>query len=181
MKRLIALAGLLLALTPAVLAFGGPDGIIDTYFDASGVLPYFESELVLNGGDDYVIENVWTGLGSVTVLENIDLEDHSFFCFEWADANVDKQIWVDPWFGKAHVEKAVVWDGVGEVYREAFLGDDIVDIKHAGTLLGDATFVDNIEYKGDLYVYESVGLNRGATCEIPEMPDFPEQPECGWC
>jgi len=180
MRKLVALVSLLLALAP-VMAFGGPDGTIDTYFSAEGIMPVFHSSLVLNGGDDFVNEKVWVGMGEVIVVENIDLEDNKLFCFEWADANLDKAITVDPWFGYAHVEEMAVWDGVGEVYREAWLGDDIYSEVDASTLLGDAMFIDNIEYKGEVNVYKSVGLNRFATCDPVTTPDPVPFPECGWC
>lgn len=181
MKRLAITTLISLLLTTGIaVAWGGPDGSIDTYFDASGVVPVYHSALILNDGDDGVIEKVWTGLGSVTIVENIDLEDHSgWFCDGYADANLDKLITVDPWIGDAHVEKTAWWDGAGEVYREAWLGDDIYEVVDASTIFGDASFIDSIEYNGDLTVYESVGLNRFATCDTPEMPDPLPMPECG--
>jgi len=182
MRKLFALTTVLsMLLTSGIaVAFGGPDGSINTYFDASGIMPVYHSALILNDGDDGVVEKVWTGLGDVKVVENIDLEDQKFLFWNYADANVDKEIYVDPWMGDAHVEKTAWWDGVGEVYRYAELGDDIVDIKDASTLLGDALFIDSIEYNGDVFVYESVGLNRFATCDEPVIPDLIYPPTCGW-
>jgi len=179
---LTTILGLLLTATTALAFDFGPDGTIDTYFYADGIMPYFHDALVLNDGDDYVIEKVWTGWGEVFVVQNIDLENHKLFCTEWADANVDKYIEVDPgFFGSAHVDKTVVWDGLGQVFREAWLGDNIYSVIDAGVIYGDAMFVENIDYKGDLAVYQSVGLNRGATCDDPEMPEPLTPPVCGWC
>ena len=175
------LVSLLLTIGIAV-AWGGPDGTIDTYFYADGIMPVYHSALVLNGGEDYVIEKVWTGWGEVMVIENIDIEDHGGWCYSWADANVDKYIEIDPgFFGTAHVEKTAVWDGFGEVYRQAWLGDDTYEVVKASTVFGDALFIDDIEYNDNLVVYESVGLNRPATCEDPVPPAPIEPPTCeGW-
>ena len=186
-EKIFALTSVLtLLLTTGIAVAGGPDGTIDTAFYADGALPYFHDALVLNQGEDYVIEKVWTEEGFVQVTQNIDLEDNKFLFWEWADANIDKGIYVDPgrflfWEFDAHVEKTASWDGLGEVYREAWLGDDIYSSVHAGTVLGDAMFIDNIVYQDKVSVYESVGLNRDATCEEPVMPDPLEMPVCSWC
>jgi len=192
MKRLAitTLVSLLLT-TGIVAAWGGPDGTIDTFFQADGIFPYFHDSLALNPDgqgipDDFVTEKVWTAEGFVQVTQNIDLEDHGGWCGGYADANIDKLIYVDPgqfFFIEfdAHVEKEAVWDGMGEVYRQAWLGDDIYSVVDAGVVYGDGWFIDDIQYKDDVTVYESVGLNRGATCEDPVKPEAPEMPECGWC
>jgi len=187
----------LLLTSGIVAAFDfGPDGTIDTYFYADGAMPYYHTSLALNpeydgdeitGFDDYVNEKVWTLAGEVMVIENIDLEDHSgWFGSGYADANVDKLIYVTPgslFFIEfdANVEKTAVWDGVGEVYREAWLGDDIYSSVHAGTLYGEGSFMDSIVYQDSVRVYESVGLNRGASCEMPVAPDPVPFPSCEWC
>ena len=183
-EKIFALTSVLtLLLTSGIaVAWGGPDGTIDTYFLADGGLPVFESGLQLSDGD-YVIEKVWTLEGTVGVKENIDIDDGWF----GTSANIDKQIMVDP--GQffcmefdAHVEKTAGWDGTGEVYRRADLEDGTVSIVDVSTtLFGDALFIDNIEYKDMVNVYESVGLNTFASCDPVEMPDPLEPPVCGWC
>jgi hypothetical protein len=187
-EKIFALASVLtLLLTSGVaVAWGGPDGTIDTYFYADGVMPVFHDALVLDDGD-YLIEKVWTAEGTVIVTQNIDLEDHSgWFSPDYTDANIDKYIMVDP--GQffcmefdAHVEKTAMWDGTGEVFREAWLEDGTYSVVDASTLYGDASFIDNIEYNDMVEVYESVGLNRLATCDPVTPPEPLSPPTCGWC
>jgi hypothetical protein len=186
-EKIFALASVLtLLLTSGVaVAWGGPDGTIDTYFHGDGLGVQYSEALFLTSsmdGYDYLVQNAWTGMGDMTVSKSIDIEDHSLFCLEWSDANVDTQIWIDPSrFSSANVESEAGWDGLGgEFYREAFLGDNTVDVLDVSSI-GDGHVVDDIMYKGDLMVYQSVGLNRAATCDFPEAPDAPEAPVCGWC
>ena len=183
MRKLIALTSILTLLltTGMAAAFGGPDGTIDTYFYADGVLPVFHDTLILDDGD-FLIEKVWTLEGVVGVTQNIDIEDS----WSGTKANIDKAIVVDPghfWFIEfdAHVEKTAVWSGVGEVYRYAELEDGTVSIVDASTLFGDAHFIDNIEYQDWVFVYESVGLNTFASCDDPVAPEPLLFPECEWC
>ena len=196
-EKIFALTSVLtLLLTTGIAAAGGPDGTIDTYFYADGLGPSFGSALQLDDGDT-MIERVsielWgipaLGFGDMTVVENIDLEDHSGgWCSPgYTDANIDKFITVNPgsaFFGliqsTAVVQKEVAWDGLGEVYRYADL-DGTVSVVDASTLLGDAHFIDNIEYNDNVFVYESVGLNRFATCEDPVRPPQVPMPVCSWC
>jgi len=183
-EKIFALTSVLTLLltTGMAAAFWGPDGTIDTYFDASGAMPVFESFLVLEDGD-YVNEKVWTLGGLVVVTENIELDDHRFGP---TDANIDKDIFVDPgslfcFEFDAHVEKTAVWGGVGEVYRRADLEDGTISIVDASTLYGNSMFIDNIEYNDYVHVYESVGLNTYASCDPVETPDPLPMPVCGWC
>ena len=181
------LVSLLLTIGIAVACDGcWPDGTIDTFFSAEGQNIQYSEALYLTGlvfghpvTHDGMIENAWTSSGSMTVLKNIDLEDHYFWGSKYTDANIDKQIWIDPGcFASANVETYAYWDGFGgEYYREAFLGNTIVDIVSASNT-GDGEVLDDIYYQGDLYVYESIGLNRPATCDLPDMPDMPDPPTC---
>jgi hypothetical protein len=127
-----------------------------------------------------IIENVWTDKGSVTVLQNVDIEDPSRWdWFGQTEVLLNKVVTVDPSYYKtANVEKQVVWDGGGaEVFRQATLGD-VTQVLNAAADAGN--FIDDIEYKGTVNVYEAVGLNMPAICEEPTI-DTPEIPECTFC
>ena len=179
--------GLLLTAMP-VLACIGPycnmpnDGSIDTYFYGSGSNVFFNDALIVNErkDPDMIIENVWTDKGEVTVLQNINIEDKWFGSPEVV---LNKLITVDPasfWFftKDANVEKYVTWDGEGEVYRVATLGD-VSSVLSVGA--DEGTLVDDIQYQGTVNVFESIGLNRGTICEYPSRLDIPSMPDCLWC
>jgi hypothetical protein len=188
MKKIIAaIVGLVMLVSPALACIGPDcnmpnDGSIDTYFSGSGWNVYFNDALIVDEywDDDVVVENVWTTKGEVTVLQNINIEDKWFGSSEVV---LNKMIEVDPagfcWFSfDANVEKSVVWDNGGEVYRQATLGD-VTSIVDVGA--GEGVFVDDIQYKGTVNVFESIGLNRDTICEYPSPPDMPKIPECTWC
>jgi len=181
-KMIAVIISLALIATPA-LACVGPsclptDGTIDTYFKGSGWNVYFNDATIVDEriDDDMIVEDVWTMKGDVTVLQNINIDDKWFGSSE---VILNKQITVDPscWFS-ANVEKSVIWDGTGEVYRMAELGD-VTNIVHVGA--SEGTFVDDIRYEGTLNVFESVGLNTETTCVTPHLPDMPDMPICDWC
>ena len=188
MKRLIALASLLLAITPAMACIDciPDDGSIDTYFTGSGWNVYFNDALYLDdmGNPDFIIEDVYTMYGEVTVWQNIDIEDPAWYdWFGQTEVLLNKQLTVDPgsfFFHTfdANVEKEVYWDGGGaEVFREAYLGD-VYHVVGAGADAG--WFIDDIEYAGTVNVYEAVGLNMDAICEPPTI-ELPEPPFCDVC
>jgi hypothetical protein len=181
------IVGLLLTAMP-VFACIGPgcdmpnDGSIDTYFYGEGKNVWFNDALYIDEhkDPDVIIENVWTDKGSVSVLQNINIEDGWFF--SPTEVVLNKQITVDPasfWIFSydANVEKYVSWDGEGEVYREATLGD-VTDIVSVGA--DEGTFIDNIQYKGTVNVFESVGLNRGTICYLHDVV-MPKPPVCTLC
>ena len=183
MNKIIAvILGLALAAAPALACTGyeclPTDGTIDTYFSGSGWNVFFNDATIVDEriDDDYIIEDVWTMKGDVTVLQNINIDDKWFGSSE---VILNKVITVDPscWFS-ANVEKEVLWDDTGEVFRDATLGD-VRNIVNVGA--SEGWFIDDIRYEGTLNVFESVGLNTETTCEIPHRPELPDFPTCTWC
>lgn len=187
MKKIIAaIVGLLVLATPALACWGDEclpdDGDIDTYFTGSGRDVYFNDMVVVDEwhDDDVIIEDIWTDKGTVTVLQNIDVEDK---WFGGSEVVLNAVINVDPasffiWSYDANVETYATWDGDGSVYRTAELGD-VTSTVSAGADAG--TFVDDIQYNGEVGVFKSIGLNTENVCYPPDMPDMPDMPECTWC
>ena len=187
MSKLVALVSLLLALAP-VMACWGPDctmpddGTIDTYFSGSGHDVYFNDILIVDEwcDDDKIVEDVWTDKGSVTVLQNINMDDGWWF-FP-TEVVLNKIVTVDPasfWcFSEdANVEKYVTWDDGGSVFRSVTMGD----VTHQVSVGADeGVFIDDLQYEGTIKAYESIGLNTENICDIHGV-DTPDMPVCDWC
>jgi hypothetical protein len=192
MKKIIAaILGFVMLATPALACFPGDpdcwelnslnDGSIDTYFSGSGWNVWFNDALSVDEyyDDDIVVEDIWTQKGSVMVIQNINIEDHKY---DTTEVILNKYAEVDPCCDfSANIEKGVIWDDEGEIYRTATLyaSPNIVSTVSVGADVG--TFVDDIKYYGKVTLFESVGLNTGTVCEMPKIPDLPDMPECAWC
>lgn len=187
-KIIAAIVSLVLVATPALACIPGDpdcrelynlnDGTIDTYFSGSGWNVWFNDMLRIDEhvDDDILVEDIWTYKGDVTVVQNINMEEHRY---DPTEVIVNKYATVDPWHDySANAEKYVTWDGEGEVYRDAWLGN-VNSIVSVGA--DEGTFIDDIKYYGTLNLFESVGLNTDTICKMPEPPTPPEMPECDWC
>ncbi|MFH0928901.1 MAG: hypothetical protein V1818_00930 [Candidatus Aenigmatarchaeota archaeon] len=181
-KIIAALVGLMMLATP-VLACHGPqclpdDATISTFFFGSGRNVWFNDVVGVDErvDDDYVVEDMWTMKGDMTVVQNVNIDLHGFSS---AEVIMNKEAWINPAYHySANVEKEVVWDEEGEVYREAITGG-VYSIFSAGA--DEGIVQDDIRSEANLYIFQSVGLNTGTRCEYPSMPGLPEGPTCSWC
>jgi len=190
MRKVIALSSILTLLLTAmpVLANGDvPAAEITTFFTNDGWVSGFNEITMINDESEGIVEEItaW-GDHTLTVLKYGDYTYHHDW--DYVSLNEDKQIWYDGdchgCGGDLYVAKYVWWGeeqlGSGDVYREAFIDPDIIDITHAGGI-GTGEFLDNIETNKDTYIYQSVGLDQFATCAMPEAPVSPSEPTCEWC
>ncbi len=194
MNKIIAtIVGLLVASTPALACVGdlceGPDmhvGTLDTSFYNDGMFSYFHEGLWMNG-EGFIEEIEAMGPAELMVIKNsdfgfdIDLWDKTVNAdkyIEWVPYSMwsELDVGTDVWWG---------WQGIGgaEFFRSAWdsmVQDDIhaIAIGYTGGL-SDRISVD-IGYE-PFYVYESIGLNQPATCEMPEIPPELTPPVCTWC
>jgi len=195
MRKIFALSSILTLLLTAMPVFAcigdlcDPDmsdvGSVDTSFYNAGLYSLFHEGLWLEG-EGLIEEIEAVGPAELTVVKNAEFgydfdvgktvnEDKAIL---WEPDSIMSSVSIakDVWWG---------WQGIGgaEVYRSAH--DSMVqDDVHAIAIGYDGGLSDRIEVNigaMPLTVYQSVGLNQGATCEDPVAPPELTPPVCTWC
>jgi len=181
-KIIAAVVGLLVLATPVLACCDLDDTelTVNTYFTNDGPISAFQELTSINYGDQWINEAAFSWLGELTVA--------SYEAFTWNGCeetlNADKIISWDSSTDESSylsVGKDVYWeDGSADVYVQ--MNDPWGDYKaiHAGGI-GDGLFMNRIETHEPLDVYQSVGLNQFATCDIPTPPRPLPPPTCEWC
>lgn len=186
-KIISAIVGLIVLATPAFACYGydclPTDGVIKTYFSGSGWDVSFNDAVIVVEiiDDDYVYESLYTQKGSITVEQNVNIGNN------WMgspEVIVNKEAWINPasscWGTyTAYADKEALWDDNGGVYREVTMGSKVFSPLSASSEEG--RFMENIAYEGNVYLFQSVGLNTGYKCTDPVGPSLPDTPVCTWC